>query len=805
MLNVRPKAAAAALALLNIVLDMPSPKVRGPFLVCPKTGKIVGFKSTSLILRWIFPVVGFVALVWYLVRVIPKPSRATYPCQKIIAPIAWGFIGYVLSFVAAIAAFRKARRYVWQSRYVLATVCGLLAIVVVLIGHKSASENASAFTPSDPPNSPMGVARGINPGRVVWVYAPEATPWNGSSGYWWDDNGTSQTVVDQMQSRSLRELTGATNDVAAWNALFRQFNQTHGRGDVGYQSGEKIAVKINLNNSGGYGEADNQLDASPHQVLSLLRQLVNQAQVPQAMITVYDAVRPLPDKVYNKCHAEFPNVIFVDSTGTNGRVAAQWTSAITYAASNWPDGSPCGTSIPTCARQATYLINMSLLKGHNSAGVTLTAKNHYGSINGREHWYINVSNRTMPCYNPLVELVGHKDLGGKTMLFMIDGLYGANDVGNPPSRFQLPPFRNRWSSSLFVSQDPVAIDSVGLDFLNSEFGSQGFMAKSDNYLHEAALANNPPSGTYYAPNGDGVRLSSLGVHEHWNDATHRQYTRNLGTGTGIELVPVVIPPTNFLMDGITDNTGWEIANNNGMKIWTAINGSNLYVATWSPGTNNANDHFILVSDQLLPTASQPAFPSWHKAGLTAVSTNKPFLGGESINSYVGWQQTTATCKAAKFSINSGQMEGTINLVEAFGQMPATLYIAAAPYATADNGALIPSSQVPGGNGNGNIESNEFLAVPVSAIRDENLDGVFDILDPTRDFAGCITPAVSNCVITWPSVPAHGYQVFSTGSLAEQFQPLSGELTATQGQFSITYTDATTGTVPQRFYKIKSLP
>jgi len=35
--------------------------------------------------------------------------------------------------------------------------------------------------------------------------------------------------------------------------------------------------------------------------------------------------------------------------------------------------------------------------------------------------------------------------------------------------------------------------------------------------------------------GDGNKLASLGVHEHWNNATDRQYTRNLGTGNGIEL------------------------------------------------------------------------------------------------------------------------------------------------------------------------------------------------------------------------------------------------------------------------------
>ena len=42
--------------------------------------------------------------------------------------------------------------------------------------------------------------------------------------------------------------------------------------------------------------------------------------------------------------------------------------------------------------------------------------------------------------------------------------------------------------------------------------------------------------TTYDPDGDGNALTSQGVHEHWNNATDKQYTRNLGTGNGIELV-----------------------------------------------------------------------------------------------------------------------------------------------------------------------------------------------------------------------------------------------------------------------------
>ena len=62
---------------------------------------------------------------------------------------------------------------------------------------------------------------------------------------------------------------------------------------------------------------------------------------------------------------------------------------------------------------------------------------------------------------------------------------------------------------------------------------------ADRHLYEAGLADNPPSGTVYKP--DGVRLKSLGVHEYWNNASDKKYSRNLGTGNGIELVTLAPP------------------------------------------------------------------------------------------------------------------------------------------------------------------------------------------------------------------------------------------------------------------------
>jgi hypothetical protein len=106
----------------------------------------------------------------------------------------------------------------------------------------------------------------------------------------------------------------------------------------------------------------------------------------------------------------------------------------------------------------------------------------------------------------------------------------------------MAPFNDDWMSSIFVSLDPVAIESVGFDFLRTEYtadkptASYPQMEGVDDYLHQAADSANWPDGIMYDPEQDGSMLASLGVHEHWNNADDMQYARNLGEDYGINLV-----------------------------------------------------------------------------------------------------------------------------------------------------------------------------------------------------------------------------------------------------------------------------
>jgi hypothetical protein len=160
----------------------------------------------------------------------------------------------------------------------------------------------------------------------------------------------------------------------------------------------------------------------------------------------------------------------------------------------------------------------------------------------------NFKGRAMGTYNTIVDLMGHRHLGEKTLLFFLDGLYVAVDQStslNAQYKFKNLPFNGSWPCSIFASQDGVALESVALDFMRSESATfTNVDGNVDNYLHEASRADNPPSGTVYCPDSAGSRLTSLGVHEHWNNATDRKYSRNLSsTGTGIELVSS-LPPSS---------------------------------------------------------------------------------------------------------------------------------------------------------------------------------------------------------------------------------------------------------------------
>lgn len=532
-----------------------------------------------------FPILGLASLVWFLIRVIPKPIRATYPCMKATAPLASSFVIYLMGIFSSSIFFKKSKKLFLESRYVMFTLTLVAAFTLGMFSLLSDSHPVKAVSMAklEGPNQPMGEAQGIYPGRVVWIHDTDATDEdcpNTRNKYWSSDDYTDQSVVDGMISESIQKLTGTTSDAAAWNALFHYFNNKHGKGDVGYKSGEKIVIKINLN---GDSQGGDKINTSPQVTYGILDQLINVVGVAQSDIGIGDPNSNFPDLYYSKCHGDFPNVKYWGSN--SGRTAiVKSASKVLFAA----DGGNTDW-LPQCYLDAAYMINLPVFKKHHRAGISITAKNHFGSISpfngGAWNWHYSlpapdgggdVSNGEYGVYRCFVDFMGHKDLGKKTVLFLVDGLWSSTNWGHPPIKWRMAPFNDDYPNSLFASQDEVAIQSVCFDFLYEEFdenhptqgaydpwdnsGPFSRYAGSEDFLHQAASPENWPEGIQYDPENDGSILTSLGVHEHWNNAIDKLYSKNLGIGNGIELV------TNMTSGVETDNgvqmiTGFQLHQN----------------------------------------------------------------------------------------------------------------------------------------------------------------------------------------------------------------------------------------------------
>lgn len=398
-----------------------------------------------------------------------------------------------------------------------------------------------------PRHEPYGTAVGAMPGRVVWTHDPNCVEWDGR-GWWWEPSHFDETAMQAMVDHGIACLGGQETARAGWSALFQAHNQSRGKA-AGYASGEKIAIKANINGSAVMDDDTSGETAmsytNPVLLKALLTSLVEEAGVRPADITVYDVSRLFPDYMVDLCtQGNLNGVRFVgrNNSAVDESAPIQWSHSF----------SGKVNYLPTCVTQAEYVINLANLKGH-SYGITLCGKNHFGSfINGNlmrppeganlHQW---LTRNEMGLYSPLVDLTANADLGGKTVLYMLDAIICAPSEGaaitGDNSRWQQEPFNGHYTASVFVSQDPVAIDSVGADFLMNEpaVTSRNSSLRNnptvENYLHEAGLVGRAPSGTTYT-DGRGNAVANLGVHEHWNNSTDKQYSRNLGKNVGIELI-----------------------------------------------------------------------------------------------------------------------------------------------------------------------------------------------------------------------------------------------------------------------------
>lgn len=332
--------------------------------------------------------------------------------------------------------------------------------------------------------------------RVVHTHCNAATHWDYING--WYGDYVDQSIVDEMTDQGVMSLTNAPTLTEAWRAIIPN-----------YSAGQVVAVKINLNNA-TCDDTDQLIDALPQPVNSAVRGLKT-IGVAENDIWVYDVtngmgVSKIPARLLRKVTALYPDVQFHSNTSSCSTVLGYSSTEKVHF--NVPPGKPALDDLPICNAlvNASYLINMPIMKRHTSAGVTLGFKNHFGSIehNHLLHWATwPILSDFTPTYSALVDICSNPHFANKTVLTVGDGLYGArfshyNEVPSP-----WPSFGNLSPNSLFFSVDPVAIDCVMYDFIEAEGWA---IPGSDDYLR---IASERGLGTFEHRSGTQALYQSI--------------------------------------------------------------------------------------------------------------------------------------------------------------------------------------------------------------------------------------------------------------------------------------------------------
>ncbi|MEJ2356422.1 MAG: hypothetical protein P8Y62_11120 [candidate division WOR-3 bacterium] len=237
----------------------------------------------------LFPVIGLLSLLWVIIRVGTKPSRLRYPCMRVAVPTATTFVAYIIAIFASIFSFHKAKEKLRKSRYSLGVIFVLIGIAggafLILHTNQYARAEVPVYKTRDVvANQPMGEAKGIYPGRVVWVHDPDATNENcdpDQSGHgWFLNENNDQNTIDYMLDTAVKVISGENSIADAWDAFFRFNNSNRGKGDIGYQAGEAIFIKVNRTSAWSIGSNFEPYnygisETSPHLILSLLKHLAS--------------------------------------------------------------------------------------------------------------------------------------------------------------------------------------------------------------------------------------------------------------------------------------------------------------------------------------------------------------------------------------------------------------------------------------------------------------------------------------------------------------------------------------------------
>jgi len=262
-------------------------------------------------------------------------------------------------------------------------------------------------------------------------------------------NGVDKEVVAEMVHSAVISFTGARDRRAAWSSLF--------------EPADVVGIKINPLGGPGITNRRETVDA--------MIEGLTLAGVPEGNILIWDRFHKHIERVQNlgyeinggagvKCYA-------ADSEGISPGYDA--APQVFGGVKTWL------TKILT--ERITALINAPVLKHHGMAGLTISLKNHLGSIKNPRDFHAD------HCV-AVGDLNTASAIRQKTRIIICDALFGMCDglasFRNPKDRFTC--------KKILVAKDPVALDTIGAQLIEEERKRRGLPRIGSRMKHVARAA-----------------------------------------------------------------------------------------------------------------------------------------------------------------------------------------------------------------------------------------------------------------------------------------------------------------------------
>jgi uncharacterized protein (DUF362 family) len=407
----------------------------------------------------IFFLTGLTALTWFLVRVIPKPSRATYPCMQAAFPMASAFVIWVTGILTSSLIFIKAKARWNRSKYLIALMLYSLALSTFMVTSTSLK------------HTPAVAQTYINAGLLPEKPIPVMRDFAGDSCV--VDPAAFVCIVKSSQAQAQDIVFGEIEAMVS-----EVIEKAGGLADI-ISDGDTVILKPNLVCS-----ADG--TANPQQLSPEVNGITTDYRVVQAVVNLVRGINPtgkiyvmegsaMGSTVVNMAILNYGLITGIDSLICLEDASGDWgdTSSVYLQGVSLPPGKALYVGannrywLHKLYYNADVVISMPVLKNHCYAGTTGSVKNvGIGATPATIYAYEpNILRWRIDHENPLrtnLHYFIHDFFMCRPVDFVLmDGLQSIQNGPASTSTTQQLSDDQMNMRLILAGKDPIAVDAIG--------------------------------------------------------------------------------------------------------------------------------------------------------------------------------------------------------------------------------------------------------------------------------------------------------------------------------------------------------